>query len=58
MVLLNKGQWETETLKKMRIQDDDVMAMARDQGLKSLEEIKYAVLERNGQISIIPAKKD
>jgi uncharacterized membrane protein YcaP (DUF421 family) len=58
MVLLNDGQWETETLKKMRIQDDDVMAMARDQGLKSLEEIKYAVLERNGQISIIPAKKD
>lgn len=56
MVLLNKGQWELETLKKMRLQDDDVMAMARDQGLKSLEQIDYAVLERNGEISIIPGK--
>lgn len=54
LVLLNKGQWEYKTMKKMRIQDDDVMAMARDQGLSRLEQIDYAVLERNGEISVIP----
>ncbi len=56
LVLLQKGEWQTEIMAKMAIQDNDVMATARDQGLKTLEEIEYAVLERNGEISIIPAK--
>lgn len=54
LVLLENGEWRKETMMKMRLQDDDVMALARDQGLKSLEDVKYAVLERNGEISIIP----
>lgn len=54
LVLLEHGRWHTETMANMAIQDDDVMAMARDQGLKSLEQIEYAFLERNGEISIIP----
>jgi len=37
----------------MLIQDADVMATARDKGIENLEQIEYAVLERNGQISII-----
>ena len=55
LVLLENGRWRTEVLKHMRIQDDDVMAAARDKGLSSLEQIKYAILERNGEISIIEA---
>jgi len=57
LVLLENHQWREETLVKKRVQDDDVMAMARDQGVPSLEEIDMAVLERNGEISIIPVKK-
>jgi uncharacterized membrane protein YcaP (DUF421 family) len=34
------------------------MAVARDQGMKTLDEIEYAVLERNGDISIIPVKQE
>jgi uncharacterized membrane protein YcaP (DUF421 family) len=41
-------------MKKMRLQDGDVMAMARDSGLERLDQIEYAFLERNGEISIIP----
>lgn len=37
----------------MAVQDKDVMAMARDNGLKRLDQVDYAVLERNGEISII-----
>jgi uncharacterized membrane protein YcaP (DUF421 family) len=55
LVLLARGEWRTETMSRMRIQDDDVMAAARDKGLQRLDEIEYAVLERNGEISIIPA---
>jgi uncharacterized membrane protein YcaP (DUF421 family) len=53
LVLLEKGQWRTETMQKMRIQEQDVMAMARDNGLERLDQIDYAILERNGEISII-----
>ena len=58
LVLLAKGEWQVETMSRMRIQDDDVLAMARDQGLERLDQIEYAVLERNGEISIIPAEEN
>jgi uncharacterized membrane protein YcaP (DUF421 family) len=53
LVLLDRGQWKAQTMKTMLIQDSDVMATARDQGIENLEQIDYAVLERNGQISVI-----
>jgi uncharacterized membrane protein YcaP (DUF421 family) len=37
----------------LRLDPDDVMAAAREQGITSLSQIKYAVVERNGSISII-----
>lgn len=54
LVLLSKGEWQVETMRRMRLQDDDVMAMARDNGLERLDQIEYAFLERNGEISIVP----
>ena len=54
LVLLENQTWHVETMRRMGINDDDVMSMARDKGLKTLDEIKYAFLERNGEISIIP----
>jgi uncharacterized membrane protein YcaP (DUF421 family) len=53
LILLENGHWRSNTLSKMRIQDDDVMAQARDQGVATLDKIEIAILERNGQISII-----
>jgi uncharacterized membrane protein YcaP (DUF421 family) len=57
LVLLSNGQWQVETMKSMALSDDDVMAAARDKGLKDLSEIEYAILERNGEISILEASK-
>lgn len=57
IVLLEKGKWRPDAMKGMRIADDDVMAIARDKGLKSLEEVEYAILERNGEISIIESSE-
>ena len=56
LLLLVKGEWRAETMRRMRVLDDDVMALARDQGLERLDQIEYAVLERNGEISIIPTE--
>ena len=36
LILLENGQWRSNTLGKMLIQDDDVMAQARDQGISTL----------------------
>jgi uncharacterized membrane protein YcaP (DUF421 family) len=58
LILLEKQSWRASTLRHMRIKDDDVMASARDAGVKTLEEIDTAVLERNGEISVLPLEKD
>ncbi len=55
LILLEKRRWRARTLLNMRIADDDVMAAARDRGLKAFDDIELAVLERNGEINVIPA---
>ncbi len=57
LILLEDKQWRSNTLSHMGIQDDDVMAMARDKSIKSPDKIKLAVLERSGEISVIEAKE-
>ncbi len=57
LVLLKKGAWQNEAMQQASIDPEDVMANARGQGLKTLADIRYAVLERNGGISIFPKKK-
>jgi uncharacterized membrane protein YcaP (DUF421 family) len=53
VVLLKDGQWQDRAMNDMHIQDVDVMASARTKGIRTLDQIKYAVLERNGAISVI-----
>ncbi len=54
LILLKKNEWRSETLAKMGIQDDDVMDMARGEGIRDLSGIRTAVLESFGEISIVP----
>jgi uncharacterized membrane protein YcaP (DUF421 family) len=61
LILLETGpdgrrRWRVHTMEKMRIQDTDVMFAGRDHGLKSLEDIETAILERNGEISVLPSR--
>jgi uncharacterized membrane protein YcaP (DUF421 family) len=53
-VLYSNGAWDEWQLFAQRIQKPDVLAQMRAKGLRSLDEIKMAVLEPNGGISIIP----
>ena len=54
LVVITNGQWQPEVVNKMMIRPEDVHAAARSQGVSSLDKVKYAILERNGGISIIP----
>src|SRR5690242_6058675 len=57
LVLLKDGQRQIEVMDRMQVQETDVMAAARTIRLKNLQEIEYAILERNGGICIIQQKK-
>ncbi len=53
LILIYKGQFRQEAMEKARVTIDDIMEVMRNDGIASLEEIDYAVLETNGQLSII-----
>ena len=53
LILLKNGEWQLEVMHGMRIDPEDVMAAARTKGVRSVFDVAYAVLERNGGISII-----
>ena len=56
LVVVENGRLLQDRIQKERIDLDDVLAAAREHhGLERLEQIKYAVLERSGGISIVPA---
>lgn len=55
-VLISLGRPDDRALRRSRIDLSDVMEAAREQhGLARLDQIKFAVLETGGNISIIPA---
>jgi uncharacterized membrane protein YcaP (DUF421 family) len=56
LVVLARGKPLKERMAKERITEEDILfAARRDHGLERLDQIKYAVLETSGEISIIPA---
>ena len=55
LIILENGQPIRERMNKERVDEADVLEAARDKhGVERLDQIKYAVLERNGQITIVP----
>lgn len=55
LIVLENGKPLKDRMQMARLQEDDILEAARrSQGLESLTQIKYAVLEKDGSISIIP----
>jgi uncharacterized membrane protein YcaP (DUF421 family) len=55
VVLIDNGQKVDLHMKRSRVSEADILERARQsQGLESLDQVKYAVLERDGSISIVP----
>ncbi|RVH06358.1 DUF421 domain-containing protein [Sinorhizobium meliloti] len=54
-VLIADGKVDERALKRARVNIEDILVAAREQqGLARLDQIKFAVLEADGGISIIP----
>jgi uncharacterized membrane protein YcaP (DUF421 family) len=54
VILVQNGETIDRNLKGERLTLDDVMEEARTQQVDSLDQIKWAVLESSGAISVIP----
>jgi len=55
LIILADGKPIKARMKAERVDEADILSAARElHGLARLEQIKYAVLERNGMISVIP----
>lgn len=58
LLLVDEGKVLDLRLKKVKISHDDLLTSARkSDGILSLDEIRYAILEQNGKITIIPKKQ-
>lgn len=55
VLLVDHGNYLRGNMRRERVDEEDILAAAREmQGLESIDQVKFAVLERAGHISIIP----
>ena len=55
LVILKNGHPIRERMRKERIDENDILEAARaSEGIERLDQIKFAILERTGHITIVP----
>ena len=54
VVIYEKGEWHQDRMRSLRMLESDVMTAVRQKGLMRLEQVQYAVVERDGKVSIVP----
>ncbi|MEE1864888.1 DUF421 domain-containing protein [Pseudomonas auratipiscis] len=53
-LVVEHGRFLHHRMRRARLTEDDILESARDsQGIEKLEQIKFAIIERNGKISVI-----
>ena len=59
LIIVDKGVPLKKRMEKTKVDEEDVLEAARIlPGLEKMEQVKYAVLEKDGTISIIPVVKE
>lgn len=55
LIVVKDGKLLHDAMNQERVDENDILEAARElQGLESVSQIRYAVLERDGKITIIP----
>ena len=55
LIIVDEGKPLEKRMKKSKVSDDDILEAARTSfGLERMSQIKYAILEKGGDITIIP----
>lgn len=56
-ILINKGQICKNELLSVRISLEELLSQLRVAGITDISDVEYAILEHNGQLSVIPKKR-
>ena len=56
--IINNGKLKFSVMSKMRYSLDDLISQLREQGIGSIEEVNYAILENNGKLSVFEKNTD
>ena len=51
-VIINKGKVNFKQMQQLRYTLDDLVSQLREQGIKNIEDVNYAILENNGKLSV------
>jgi uncharacterized membrane protein YcaP (DUF421 family) len=55
VILVDEGRLLTDRMRKAHVTEEEILTFARrDHGVESLRQVKYAVLEKSGGITIVP----
>ena len=57
-VIIKRGKVNFKEMKRIRYNLDDLLCQLRGNGIKSLAEVDYAILEANGKLSIFKKDED
>lgn len=57
-IIIKNGKLNFTEMSKIRYSLDDLITQLRLQGIKSIEKIKYAILENNGSLSVFTDNSD
>lgn len=57
-IIINNGKINFTEMVKLRYSLDDLITQLREQGVKNIEEVDYAVLENDGKLSVFKETKN
>ena len=57
-IIIKKGQIDQREMLRMRMSMEELMGELRLKGISALNEVDYAILEQNGQISVLTNDKN
>jgi uncharacterized membrane protein YcaP (DUF421 family) len=53
LVVIRNREWQQQVLLETRLRREDIEAAARGKGILNIRNVDYAIVERNGQISLL-----
>jgi len=57
-LLLNKGEFLKKAMRRTRISEAEIWSALRSHGMYNAADANWVILETNGEMTVIPAKKD
>ena len=57
-IIIKEGKIKFKEMSKIRYSLDDLITQLREQGIKSIEDVDYAILENDGKLSVFKKCKD